>query len=229
MFQLVFAKISLMASITTEVLSGLTVLLPGFVVAWIFYGLTAYKRPSPFEQVIQALVYNILLRPFVLATGALFQFIGKWVAIGAWTVESELATAVFLAFPLGGLFAGIANSDLLHLWLRQHNILLRKVNIGKPRRWIWTWNNAYPSEWYSALSRRHQYLVLHLAGGRRLYGWPDAFPDDPAAGHFVISEAEWLIEEDGKSVGIPLDNVESVLISVTDVERVEFMTVKSIK
>jgi len=212
-----------MANLTTDVVTALNLLLPGFIAAWVFYGLTAYQRPSPFERIIQALVYNIILRPFVLAIGALFQFIGRAYSLGAWTVESELTTAVMLAFPLGALFAGVANSDVLHRWLREHDGFLRPVDPYAPRNWIWTWNNAFPSEWYSALSRRAQYVVLHLTDGRRLYGWPDEFPDDPATGHFVLSEAEWLVERNVEYARVPLEGVESIMVRGSDVEMVEFM------
>lgn len=116
-----------MPNITSDVLSALNLLLPGFVAAWVFYGMTAYPRASPFEQVIQALVYNVILRPFVLAVGGLLRYAGDWHSFGPWTVESELTTAVILAFPLGAVFAGIANSDVLHRSLRERNFFLRRV------------------------------------------------------------------------------------------------------
>lgn len=212
-----------MTNLTTDIVTTLNLLLPGFIAAWVFYGLTAYLRPSPFERIIQALVYNIILRPFVLAIGAMLQFAGKWYSLRPWTVESELTTAVILAFPLGAVVAGFANSDVVHRWLRERDGLLQRVDPYALRNWIWTWNNAFPSEWYSALSRRGQYVVLHLADGRRLYGWPDEFPDDPTSGHFVLSEAEWLVERNVEYARVPLEGVESIMVRGSDIEMVEFM------
>lgn len=62
--------------------------------------------------------------------------------------------------------------------------------------------------------------MLHLKGGRRLYGWPEEWPDQPDKGHFLIAEAEWLLD-DGSRQG--LDCVWNILVPATDVELVEFM------
>ncbi len=43
---------------SSEVLKVIYALLPGFVAAWIFYGLTAPPRQSPFERVVQALIFT---------------------------------------------------------------------------------------------------------------------------------------------------------------------------
>ena len=37
-------------------------LLPGFLAAWVYYGLTAHPKPSPFERVIQALIFTVIVR-----------------------------------------------------------------------------------------------------------------------------------------------------------------------
>lgn len=66
-------------------------------------------------------------------------------------------------------------------------------------------------------------MVLHLADGRRLYGWPEEFPDNPADGHFVLSEAEWLVERNSEYQSVPLDGVESIMVRGSDVIMVEFM------
>ena len=63
-------------------------LLPGFVAAWIFYGLTGHSKPSPFERVVQALVYNVIVQPFVIAIGFLMLLIGHVYSFGDWTVSS---------------------------------------------------------------------------------------------------------------------------------------------
>jgi hypothetical protein len=42
--------------------------------------LTAYQQPTPFERVIQALVYNVILRPFIIAVaGVLHVQISHWI------------------------------------------------------------------------------------------------------------------------------------------------------
>lgn len=37
-------------------------LLPGFLSAWIFYGLTAHPKPSQFERTVEALVFTFVVK-----------------------------------------------------------------------------------------------------------------------------------------------------------------------
>lgn len=79
---------------------------------------------------------------------------------------------------------------------------------------------SYPSEWYSAFSRHSDcYVTLHLKGQRRLFGWPQEWPNRPDEGHFRIAEAEWLDDE----TRIPVTGVLAIVIPVDQVEMVEFL------
>ena len=66
----------------------------------------------------------------------------------------------------------------------------------------------------------NKHIVLHLNDDRRIYGWSKEWPTDPKGGYFLLQEVNWLREDD-KS--IPMEGVESMLISSEDVKRVEFM------
>ena len=106
------------------------------------------------------------------------------------------------------MFAWIQNTDRVHSRLRKFGI---------------THQTSFSSEWYGALSQaRGGYLVLHLTGERRLYGWAVEWPNTSEHGHFVIAEAEWLVNGDK----IPLKGVERIVIRVQDVEMVELMQLK---
>jgi hypothetical protein len=89
--------------------------------------------------------------------------------------------------------------------------LLRKFGI--------THQTSFSSEWYGALSQNAGFVVLHLKGERRLYGWPEEWPSTPDKGHFVVAQAEWL--DDGKR--IELTGVHRILVRADDVEMVELM------
>ena len=43
-----------------DIVGVLTFLLPGFVAASIFYSLTSYPKPSPFDRVVQALIFTVI-------------------------------------------------------------------------------------------------------------------------------------------------------------------------
>jgi hypothetical protein len=54
-------------------------------------------------------------------------------------------------------------------------------------------------------------------------GWPADWPNSPQQGHFVLEQAKWLVDNDGKVDIIPLETVDKILIGTANVEKVEFI------
>ena len=199
-------------------------LLPGFVTASIFYSFTSHPKPSSFERVIQALVFTVL----VYALVELARLCGRTIhstlvnsdtilsywsygnyfvvveTLGLFKALPDIILNVLFATLLGFVSVYITNSDIMHRFLRDNGITLE---------------NSHPSEWYSAFARYKTYVVLHLTGQRRLYGWPQEWSNDPANGHIVIVDGEWLNEVSDT----PIESAETILIPVTEVEMVEFV------
>jgi hypothetical protein len=187
------------------VIDVLTYLLPGFITAALFHILTPAPRPIPFERVVQALIFTILVQVCILVVKEVLLGLGSRVAsVGVWTDDVRLVWSVLLAVGLGLLIAWAANTDKILC-------LLRTVGITR--------QTSFESEWYGALSQNRGYIVLHLDGKRRLYGWADEWPNRSDEGHFVIAQAEWL--DDDKR--IELTGVNRILIRAKDVEMVELM------
>jgi hypothetical protein len=71
--------------ISSEIVPAIRFLLPGFVAAWIFYGLTSHPRRDHFERVIQALIFTAISE---FATSGIKYLLlrapSEWV-IGEWT------------------------------------------------------------------------------------------------------------------------------------------------
>ena len=186
--------------LSNDLVTLLVFLLPGFVAAALFYWLSSLPKPSPFERVVQALVFTAIIQS------------SAWViqlAIdrGSETRLDESATnalTVFLAVGIGLLFAVAVNHDAVHRILRMFGM---------------TRENSYKSVWRSTLASRQEYVVLHLVDGRRLYGWPAEWPNRSDEGHFRITEAEWLdADQEGKR-----KEASAILISAADVKMVEFV------
>lgn len=193
---------------TKAIIDVLTFLLPGFVTAQLLYSLTPAPRPVPFERTVQALIFTVVIQAAMSGVEVSLIEIGdRFGILGVWSAQVKVTWSLGVASLLGIVFAWLDNSDQLHT-------VLRKVGI--------THQTSLSSEWYGALSQTRGYIVLHLSGQRRLYGWPEEWPNVADRGHFVISEAEWLIEEERR----PLDGVERILIPARDVEMVELMRVK---
>jgi len=203
---------------SNEIIAILLFLLPGFVTAAIFFSYTSHLKPSPFERVIQALVFTIFNHATVEVLrlcGMTFHWFSKqtevvWLRVAiaqvalVFDIIPEALLYVVIAVLLGFIAVYITNNDTFHRILRKYRF---------------TVEDSYPSEWYSAFAQSETYVVLHLIGQRRLYGWPKEWSGNPDNGHLLISECEWL---DGDQ-RIPVQGVNTMLIPASDVELVEFI------
>lgn len=193
-----------MDDLVKEVIPLLQYLIPGFLAAWIFYCLTAFRRPDTFGQIVQALIFTFVIHGAVLAIGAVCVWIGsKGFVIGQWDVKSEAIWSFIVSIFLGLLSCWLSTSDKLHGWLRNKDITVK---------------TSYPNEWYSTFARYKRFVVLHLNDERRLYGWPAEWPSEPAQGQFVIQNPAWL-----NAAGETQPNgAEFVVIEASKVQWVEF-------
>ncbi len=182
-------------------------ILPGFITAAIFYTLTAHPKSTEFERVVQALIFTTVLKVTLFPIRLLSLLLGRKVyALSNWTPDVELTWMVILAVPLGLAFAKLANSDYGHRRARERGLTTR---------------TSYPSEWYGAFVRAGQcWIILHLKQDRRLYGWPEEWPDQPDKGHFVIDQPEWVFSDGTR---VPIQQTNRFLIPASEVERVEFL------
>ncbi len=106
------------------VIAVLTYLLPGFITAAVVYTLTPSPRPIPFERVVQALIFTILVQVGVLGVKFVLVMIGPIASLGLWTDEARLVWSVIVAGCLGLALAWAANTDRIHSVLRALRILL---------------------------------------------------------------------------------------------------------
>ena len=191
---------------SSEVVTILTFLLPGFVATAIFHSLTAHPKLNEFDRIIQALIFTTVVQAIVKGV----PLVGSLAGVAPlWTGESEIVVAVLVAVAVA----------VVAVYASNHDTLLRFL------RWIGlTRETSYPSEWYSAFARNPDcYVVLHLKGERRLYGWPEEWPSRPDQGHFRIAEAEWLTEGER----LTLTGVSVILVPGEEVEMVEFLEMET--
>ncbi len=194
-----------MGETSKDVLTLLTQLMPGFLTAWVVYGLTTYTKPTQFERVVQALIYSFIVNCLVAALELTFVLIGRVITLGVWNKSAELITSTVVALLLGLVFSYYMRNDSFFKLARRLNLTNR---------------TPFPSEWYGAFAKTPRYLVLHLNGGRRISGYPIEWPTEPTAGHFRLTDAAWI---DDKNTETPLDADESILIEAKQVEMVELL------
>ena len=70
-----------MPELSKEVVALLTFLMPGFLVAWVFYGLTSHAKPVQFERVIQALIFTLGVKAVVFVEQIALEYAGRWLPL----------------------------------------------------------------------------------------------------------------------------------------------------
>ena len=187
---------------TSEVVSVLAFLLPGFAAVTIFYSLTSHPKPSDFERVVQALAFTIAAQAIA---SVVVYFLNLGWAESKWPEFEEAVISFSTAIVLALIAVIATNNDLPHRALRWMNI---------------TRETSFPSEWYSTFSDyAESYVVLQLKDGRRLYGWPEEWPSSPDQGHFRLAVCEWL---EGNTRQ-PLADTSVILVPVQEVNVVQFV------
>lgn len=183
------------ANNTTEVLYFLV---PGFIAAAVYYGLTSAPKPSTFERVVQALIFTVIIQ----GLGKIGNMTG-WMEAETWKVAAP-SVSVAIAIIIGITVVLLVNRDLPHKWLRRCGI---------------TMENAYPTDWFRVFTNNPGcFVVLYLRDGQRLYGWPKQWPGSEHDRLFVIELPEW-ITDDGKRI----EAGRAVVVQAEDVVMVELV------
>jgi len=198
-----------MPELSKDFIALLQYLLPGFLVAWICYGLTSHQKPVQFERVIQALIYALFVHFIVVVIRWACLKLGEQWSGGTWSSESELFVSLLVALAVGVGFSFLINSDWIHRLFR---------NCGLSTR------SSHPSEWCTAFDAEKKYIVAHLKDERRLYGWPHIWPSDPTKGHLFLSHAHWIDDADGSVEGPALE----IMIDVADIKWIEFISERTV-
>ncbi len=204
--------------VSTEIIGLLYYLLPGLFAAWIFYGLTPHPRSTPFERLVQALIFTAIIQiPVVAAKWILLWIGGTGVfkeanLVGTWTADSAFILSMLFAAIGGTALAACTNTDFCHKRIREST-------------WFGflTKRTSFPSEWFGALNQEKRWVTLHLHDGRRLYGWPYEWPDQSDVGHFVLMNAAWVMDDNECA---HLYNVERMLVPASDIRFVDLLKIE---
>src|ERR1700722_17154512 len=111
-----------MENLKSEIVGIFWAPLPGFLAAWIYYGLTAHRKQSQFERVVQAVIFTGLTLPVVLLIKIIANGIGQYVDFHVWDANVQAAWGVVVGLGLGLLVSYLANTNKLHEWLIEKGI-----------------------------------------------------------------------------------------------------------
>lgn len=193
-----------MGDIAGELMPILQALLPGFLMMIVFYWLADAKKPGQFEHVIQALICTGLIKFLVDGVSVAALWLGQWYEFGFWTENVAMGWAIALAIVFGLGLAYFSQHDVLYQFARRVGLTSR-ASVGEWR--------------YAFLRFPDRGIVLNLKDGRRLMGYPLAWPAEPEGGHFLMEYPIWVVGEALQ----PQDGVTFLLIANSDVQWVEFL------
>ncbi len=193
-----------MPELSKDLVALLQYLAPGFLVAWVFFGLTSHIKPSQFERVVQALIFTVVIQVLVLAEERGLKAIGRAFLLGQWTDTSAITASMLTALLVGLCLSACVNADAFHR-------LTRRLGISH--------RTGHPCEWFGTFSDYPRYVALQLKDGSRVFGWPQVWPSEPANGHFFITSATRTVDE----IEQDLAHLDGILIDAKDVSWVEFV------
>ena len=111
-----------MEAFAKDFVTLLQFLIPGFIAAWVFYGLTSYPKPSQFERIVQALIFTIFIQGATYLLKRICLWMGCIVSISELNNHSDVVLSILLAIMFGVVFSYFANTDKIHKKLRDWGI-----------------------------------------------------------------------------------------------------------
>ena len=178
---------------TFEALIILAVLLPGFLSSAILDMVVVRKPKGNLSKLIEAMAFSFLI--YVIVIGSMrIDPLAEWAAAreaatrpaiarldGQYVSLSSLAVILVAAVCLPLLCGAVATYDG-HMWA------LRKLRITRKTSRSSVWLDAF-------MERPPRYVFVNLKDGRRVFGWPMYFSDDPNEGQLYLHKPAWISEE----------------------------------
>ena len=190
----------------TEIIPILIFLLPGFLTVKMLELWVITKPKDVFDRIVQAFVFtfvNLLCFAFIRGLlEKLFQIQFNHVQFFA---IKNLLLMVFCA-------VAIALATSFEMKNEYFLTLLRKCKITK--------KTYKPCTWVETFEHVEKYVVVHLNDGRRIYGWPSFYSDDPNERAIFLEDASWM-DDQNKLINNPLISI--LLDENSGIQFVEFI------
>ncbi|MEM1115160.1 MAG: DUF6338 family protein [Bacteroidota bacterium] len=189
---------------SSETVSVLIVLLPGFLSSAVLDALIVRKDRDLAGRVLEALVFSFLTYAISSALlqrdaqGASFQ------DTGVGFEGADLLLILGVAFVLPVLLSVSINNDL-------HMRVLRKIRV--------TSKTSRDAVWLDVFTDQEAYVIVNFKDGRRLFGWPMYYADSAEDGHLYLHDPAWINEE-GQYVELARG---IFIVDASIVETIEFL------
>lgn len=189
-----------------ETLQILILLLPGIISSKVLDFFIARKKPEPFEKILESLVFSMIIyvlftffsdkSPVYLCAEKTGYFL-KYNAIG------------FLGLFIISLFIPVI-FGVCHTYDFPMNIL---------RRFKLTNRTSRDTIWYNVFCDLKTHIIINFENGRRIYGWPMYYSDDPAKPYIFLHKPAWI--DEGKFTYLDIKGI--LITSEQKIESVEFL------
>jgi hypothetical protein len=193
---------------TFQALQLLLFLIPGFISATILNVLVVRRDKKELESIVEALIFSMLIYTMhSVISGQSPVTIDQTEATISYSYSYESRSLLWLILlsvltPLGLSF--LITND----W---HMKLARKFRISK--------KTARSSVWLDVFCDIKQSVIINLENGRRIFGWPMYYSDEPEKPYIFLYKPAWIEGEEF----IDLD-VEGILITPEQkIESIEFL------
>jgi hypothetical protein len=199
---------------TEEALSLLIFLLPGFLSMAILDMLTPGKRTDNLQKIINALIFSLIVYSIYFLIFEDYPIIpiekdaqsNKDILIDSHRLNLLILVVISLGIAL--IMGYLIKKDL-------HMKFLRWLNV--------TDRTSRSNVWFDVFTDKKSYVIVNFKDGRRLFGWPEYFSDDPNDQTIFLCHASWI---DGDGQIVDLDNKGILVTPNEPIETIEFVYVE---
>lgn len=167
---------------TFQSLQILIFLIPGFIAATIFNVLIVRKERKEFEKIIESLIFSMLIY-------TIYSLVSGKSPVTLNQIEGTITCSYNgNSFLYLGLFSvGIPTILSFLITNDWHMKLSRKLQISR--------KTARSSVWFDVFCDIRKPIIINFENGRRIYGWPEYYSDEPETPYIFLFKPAW-IEED---------------------------------
>lgn len=189
---------------TFQALQILLFLIPGFLASFLLDAMANRRGPaSEFGRITEALILSLIAyTPYgLLENKSPISLTEQSGAVQILYDGQALLLLVSICILIPILLAVLINHDL-------HFRLARTLRLTR--------RTSKSSVWFDAFHSNQSYVILDFEDGRRLYGWPTFYSDDPDVPFVYLENAHWIVDSEFVDIGLRG-------ILVTPQESIEFI------
>jgi len=191
---------------TFQALQILIFLIPGFISATILNSFIVRKEKKELGKIIEALIFSMLIY-------TVYSFMSGKSPVALNQIEKSITYSYdsksFLWLSL--LSVGIPAVLSFFVTNDWHMKVARKLRISR--------KTARSSVWFDVFCDVRKPVIINFGNGRRIYGWPKYYSDEPENSYIFLFKPAWI--QEGKYVDL---NVEGILITPEQkIESIEFL------